>query len=147
MRKYVAACAVAAALISGAVVIQVKFKVQEKREEVQSLARQIEADARALRTLKAEWAYLTTPARLQRQSIDFLALMPTSPSQVATSVRQIPFRLNPDELVSPPSSILRPTVAKPEDKNTDKDRAAMINAVHYTLKLKSEVVVLEEQDD
>ena len=134
MRQYVGAFAIAAVLVSGAAVIQVKLNVQEQREELRSLARQIEADERAMRTLKAEWVYLTTPARLQRQSIDFLALMPTSPEQVIAGIDAIPYRIGSDGDIVPPESVIRPARQAPAAASPAKQRQAVLQSVHYTLR-------------
>jgi len=79
-------------MAAGAAVLQLKMAVQEKTEELRSIARQIHDDQDAIRVLEAEWAYLTTPRSLQDRSIQFLALMPPRAKQVLHDPVVIPFR-------------------------------------------------------
>lgn len=92
----------------GAALLHSKYTVQEKARELEALADQIHADRKAIRVLRAEWAYRTTPNKLQNQSMQYLALMPVVASQVITSVEDIPLRRNPLEPVVGTVGVLLP---------------------------------------
>jgi hypothetical protein len=112
MRRYITLLAAGVALLSGAAVLQLKYAVQEQSSKVKDIARQIHRDEEAIRVLRAEWAYKTTPSMLQDRSIKFLALMPPHSDQIVVSPKVIPFRLNVDEEVAPDPGVLRATAAK-----------------------------------
>ena len=92
MRKTVTSLAAVTAMAAGAAVLQLKMVVQEKTDEIRTIARQIHDDQEAIRILQAEWAYLTTPRLLQDRSIQFLALMPPRAKQILHDPAVIPFR-------------------------------------------------------
>lgn len=108
MRQYFTLFSICIALVSGLVVFQVKSTVQERRDDVEKLARQIEADQRAIKMLRTEWAYLTSPSRLQDQSMHFLAMGETSARQIIRDVQQVPYRVDLEAPVDAPESIVIP---------------------------------------
>lgn len=81
--------------ITGAVLLQTKYNVQEKARELRQVAAQIHRDREAMRVLEAEWAYKTSPSKLQEQSMEYLALMPVMPRQVITDLAVVPTRRDP----------------------------------------------------
>ncbi len=85
------------AIASVASALTLKYHVQSRAERAEALAHQIAADLEAIRVLKAEWAYLSSPQRVQERSVKFLALMPPTPSQILTSIEDIPFRIPSDQ--------------------------------------------------
>jgi hypothetical protein len=109
MRRYIPLLAAGVALLSGAAVLQLKYAVQEQSSQVKSIARQIHLDQEAIRVLKAEWSYKTTPSMLQDRSLRFLALMPPHSEQIIVSPGVIPFRLNVDDEVAPDPGVLLTT--------------------------------------
>lgn len=92
MRKFISTLAALTVMASGAAVLQLKVSVQEKKDEVKQLARQIHDDKAAIRILEAEWAFLTTPQALQERSVKFLALMPPKAKQVIHDPVVVPLR-------------------------------------------------------
>jgi len=70
-----------------------KYHVQLRSDRVEGLARQISEDLKAIRVLRAEWAYLSSPERVQRRAVRFLALMPPAAGQVLARIEDVPFRL------------------------------------------------------
>lgn len=107
-----------ATLVSGSLLLHTKYTVQEKARELEDLADQIHADRKAIRVLRAEWAYRTTPSKLQDQSLEYLALMPVLPTQVINSAAEIPFRRNPLDPVAGSVGVLLPNL---KAKNVSKD--------------------------
>ena len=61
---------------------QVKFKVQHLHREVAELQKQLEHEKDSIHVLKAEWAYLNKPERLQRLSSKFLELAEVKAEQI-----------------------------------------------------------------
>lgn len=92
MSRFFNVAVVLLALISGAALYQINHKVQQRLERLENLEARIEREADAIRVLRAEWAYLTDPARLQAESAAHLDLGPSLPDQVATTFAAVPFR-------------------------------------------------------
>lgn len=59
-------------------------QVQELGQRLHDVNASIDAEKQNLHVLKAEWVYLTNPARVEAVSRRHLALRPTAPQQVAT---------------------------------------------------------------
>jgi len=128
-------------MIMGAVLLQTKFTVQEKARELRALAAQIHKDREAIRVLEAEWAYRTTPNKLQEQSLEYLAMAPVSPRQVVMSVRDVPRRANPDEPVEGSVGVLLPHLGeldatKAATQRAAKNRTSALVPVLYSTRLK-----------
>ena len=120
MRNTITMLGVATAIAAGAGVLMLKLTVKEKEEHLQQLAQQIQDDQEAMRVMRAEWAYLTSPSKLQDKSVRFLALMPPSPKQVISDPAQIPLRPKGEEAEEDPG-VLLPTGfgVKKEAKKTE----------------------------
>ncbi len=71
---------------------QLKHAVEAKDQIVQQLHQNYLEDQRAIRVLKAEWAYLNSPIYLQELAGRHLRLRPTAPSQILRSPSVIPMR-------------------------------------------------------
>ncbi len=70
--RYFLALILLASCIFG--LFQVKFKVQNLDREMNELKQQLTHEKETIHVLKAEWAYLNQPERLQRLSEKFLDL-------------------------------------------------------------------------
>lgn len=68
--------------ISAFSLFQIKFKVQNLYREVAELKKQLEHEKNSIHVLKAEWAYLNQPERLQRFAEKFLNLSEVKPDQI-----------------------------------------------------------------
>ena len=68
----------------------VKHIVENLEEDLTALERSIDSDKDEVHVLRAEWAYLSRPERVQKLAGTYLDLEPASGSQIA-DVRAIPF--------------------------------------------------------
>lgn len=59
-------------------------RVQELDQQLRATNAAIDAEKQSLHVLKAEWVYLSNPARIEAAARRHLALRPTAPAQVAT---------------------------------------------------------------
>ena len=73
---------IALAVIAGYATIQFKYDVQALERELTQLDGKILRHQEAIHVLKAEWAYLNEPARLERLSRRYLDLSPVRGSQI-----------------------------------------------------------------
>ncbi len=62
---------------------QVKYRVRDVKSDVAALEAELAKEKESLHVLKAEWAYLNRPERLQQLSDRHLGLAPLSASQIA----------------------------------------------------------------
>lgn len=63
-----------AVLMTGIALINTGQRVQMMERQISANDRKIEAEKEAIRTLKAEWAYLNTPARLENLAVNAFGL-------------------------------------------------------------------------
>jgi len=134
-------------MVMGAVLLQTKYTVQEKARELRELAAQIHKDREAIRVLEAEWAYRTTPSKLQEQSLEYLAMAPVSPRQVVMSVKDVPRRADPDAPVEGSVGVLLPHLGDVDAVKADaarreaKERSSALMPVLYSTRLKKIVPI------
>jgi hypothetical protein len=81
--RYIAFVILLAASVFG--LFQVKFKVQTLHRELAELKQQLEREKNAIHVLKAEWAYLNQPERLNRLVVKFLDLSELKSEQIMLS--------------------------------------------------------------
>lgn len=94
---------IALAVIAGYATIQFKYEVQALERELTQLDTKILRHQEAIHVLKAEWAYLNEPARLERLSRSYLDLSPVRGSQIQ-DLASLPGRATGEaEPVLPPS--------------------------------------------
>ncbi len=70
------------AALVGFGLFHVKYKVQELEEELGRLNADIMREQEALHVLRAEWAFLNRPERLEDLNARFLHLGPLTPAQI-----------------------------------------------------------------
>lgn len=75
---------IAVSCVASGVLYQTSYKAQEQERELARLNRAILAEQDAIQVLRAEWAYLNDPARLERLSSEHLMLQPTKAAQIVT---------------------------------------------------------------
>lgn len=82
---------IALACTASGILYQTSYRVQEQEERLSRLNRQIVAEQEAIQVLKAEWAYLNDPDRLEKLAAEHLVLQPTKAEQIV-SLDQIPLK-------------------------------------------------------
>ncbi|QJE72269.1 hypothetical protein HHL28_03385 [Aerophototrophica crusticola] len=70
------------ACMASAILYQTSYEVQEQEEQLARLNRQIVAEQEAIQVLKAEWAYLNDPTRIERLVAEHMILQPTKSTQI-----------------------------------------------------------------
>lgn len=104
------------ALCLGAGLFQVKHEVQVLEEELAHLNRAILADQEAIHVLRAEWAYLNRPERLEALSRRYLEIAPLAAAQLIT-IDSLPLRL--DTMVAQASNPTAASGANQTDQGAD----------------------------
>lgn len=77
-------------LAAGGAMFLLKYQMQAEEERLAELKEAIVADMEAIHVLKAEWAYLNQPARLEDLGRRYLALDVAASSRIVT-ISEIPF--------------------------------------------------------
>ncbi len=92
-------------LVVGTGLFLVAYAVDERQAHLAKLHEDIRKTTETIHILKAEWAYLNDPSRLDQLSDDLLGLKPIRPDQF-TTIAALPDRLlpAPDRFPSSPSS-------------------------------------------
>lgn len=78
--------------LSGAVLLHVSQNVQRSEDRLAEIEASIDREREAIRVLRAEWAYLNRPDRLERLADDFLDLAPPDPENFTVEPAYLPER-------------------------------------------------------
>lgn len=81
-------------LVVAVALFVLKYEVQNLEDTLAERNADIDAHARAIQVLEAEWTFLNDPARLRRLGLEHLELAPIEPARII-SIDSIPF-LAPD---------------------------------------------------
>jgi hypothetical protein len=92
---------IGALILAASFVYKIKFDSTLQVERVAKLSGELRRERDAIATLRAEWAKLDTPGRIQGLASRHLALRPILPTQY-DSLDQLPER--PPVVVQPPST-------------------------------------------
>ena len=92
---------IAALILAASIVYKIKFDSTLQAERVAKVAGELRRERNAIATLRAEWAKLDTPGRVQGLADRHLTLRPILSTQF-DSLDRLPER--PPALVPPPSS-------------------------------------------
>jgi len=101
MIKVVAGFFVLMVMISAGTVYSLKETTERLEARKHQLSARILTDRAAIKVLRAEMAYLSQPARLQKLSRRFLALTPSRSYQMAESVNSIAGRQDAQQVSTP----------------------------------------------
>lgn len=76
------------------VLFSVKYQVHDLEDEHKRLLRELDDEQRALHVLRAEWATLNDPKRIEELAAQHLGMVPVQPAAVVTkdAVLDIPLR-------------------------------------------------------
>jgi len=112
MMRLINICVIAALVLAAADVYKIKFESTRQAQRLVNLRTEIRREHDAIATLRAEWAKLDTPARIQDLARRHLPLKPTEAQQI-DRLDNLPER--PPELVpmGEPDPI-GTVIAKPE---------------------------------
>lgn len=80
---------------AGAGLYFLKGAIEVRQQHLSQLKAEYLADQKALKVLKAEWAFLNSPEYLKDLSARYLALKPVSPGDVVLAAASIPQRAEP----------------------------------------------------
>jgi cell division protein FtsL len=84
MRLTLSAAVIVLAALMSYGLYNMKYEVLRLQSELSNLLKRNEADRDTLRVLRAEWAQLNRPERLERLAALYLDLAPISASQIST---------------------------------------------------------------
>ncbi len=73
--------------LSGAALLHTSQNVQHAEEVLAKMQRELAHEEEAMRVLRAEWAYLNRPERLERLAEEFLELVPPAPDKMPENMR------------------------------------------------------------
>jgi len=107
------------AAISGVILLNASQQVQEAQSRLDTYEKSIENEEEQIRMLRAEWASLNRPERLERLANEYLDLLPPAPDQMMD--RQMPTYVVDDsegdfEPVLQPVSVKSAPPPKPQVK-------------------------------
>jgi hypothetical protein len=80
---------------AGAGLYFLKSTIEDRQQHLAALKVDYVADQKALKVLKAEWAYLNSPEYLKELSARYLALKPLAPGEVVLAAAEIPRKSEP----------------------------------------------------
>ncbi|HZS85244.1 MAG TPA: hypothetical protein VFA50_20385 [Stellaceae bacterium] len=111
----------------GFAMFKMKYEVMGIEDELARVNRAIVADQDQIHVLKAEWSFLSQPARLAELSRRFLDLAPVATKQLGT-VESVPLRneANPAALAAAPAPL---RTASPPAPNGTKLATARLRTV------------------
>lgn len=102
---------IALASLASVILYQTSYEVQAQSERLAQVNRQIVAEQDAIQVLKAEWAYLNDPVRLERLVAQHLLMQPLQAAQIVT-LDAIPEKPTGEEGGMLLSSLATPTPAR-----------------------------------
>ena len=83
---------IAAVILIGYAMFQVKYEVLQQEQQLARLDHAILKDRESIRVLNAEWSYLSQPTRLDQLAKRYLALAPIGTAQLLSNLDALPMR-------------------------------------------------------
>ncbi|MGB4057893.1 MAG: hypothetical protein WBK77_07400 [Alphaproteobacteria bacterium] len=90
------------AALSGALLLHTSQNVHQAEVELDKVTEAANREKDSIRFLKAEWAYLNSPARLEALAQKYLGFEPASSAQIKTDGAEIPAKI-----ILPPEETLQ----------------------------------------
>lgn len=85
---------------SGAALMHISHSVQRLEKEVAANQKTIDQEQEAIRVLKAEWAYLNTPERLEKMAIHGLDMAVPETKKVISNIENMPLPNGQDKAIN-----------------------------------------------
>ncbi|MBB6249844.1 cell division protein FtsL [Nitrospirillum iridis] len=111
------------ATVASGILYHTSYRVQEEQEHLSSLNRQIQQERQSIQVLRAEWAYLNDPTRLERLATEHSTLRPTKAAQMV-ALAAIPDRPEAPAQAVPTPAPSTPTPAAPASQPATKPAPA-----------------------
>ena len=92
MIRYIIIAAAIAVPLAPLAVYPIKYDAKSLRGDIARLERDIQQEKINIDILKAEWAFLTQPKRLEKLAGKMLNLAPTQPETMRFHIQDLPFR-------------------------------------------------------
>ncbi|MCY4035327.1 MAG: hypothetical protein OXF24_07385 [Hyphomicrobiales bacterium] len=92
MIRYIIIAAVIVAPLAPLAVYPIKYDAKSLRSDIARLEQDIQQEKISIDILKAEWAFLTQPKRLEKLAGEVLNLAPTQPETMRFHIQDLPFR-------------------------------------------------------
>jgi cell division protein FtsL len=83
--------------LSGTVLLHTSQSVQHAEDRLMTLQSSVDREEEKTRLLKAEWASLNRPERLEKLAKEFLDLVPPQPEMLVKGAASIPDKPSPEE--------------------------------------------------
>jgi cell division protein FtsL len=112
------------ALVAGGVLFHTSYRVQSMGRELRTVNRQIVEQREAIHVLKAEWAFLNEPSRIERLARQHTEMKPMTPDQVGSALDAIPAKPAQAAPAEGPTGVRTPTApAAPRRPTTQQAQA------------------------
>ncbi|MDE1147354.1 MAG: hypothetical protein PW843_12165 [Azospirillaceae bacterium] len=121
------------ATVASGILYHTSYRVQEEQEHLTSLNRQIAQEQQSIQVLRAEWAYLNDPSRLERLTGEHTNLRPTKAEQMV-ALAAIPAK---PEAPAAPADPATPAPKAPSVESTYVASAAPARPQVQTVALKA----------
>ena len=116
----------ALACLASAILYHTSYQVQAEADRLASLRRQIGQQQQSIQVLKAEWAYLNDPKRIERLAAEHTALKPIKGTQIA-GFEALPARPG-QPLQAPATMLAQAPAAAPAASGAGKPAAVALAA-------------------
>lgn len=100
MMRFINILVIAALIVAASAVYKIKFDSTLQAEKIAKLHNELRKERNAIARLRAEWAKLDTPSRIQALADEYLKLRPVKPTQI-DNFNNLPPR--PPAVPPPPS--------------------------------------------
>jgi len=112
MKKSFGSVALLILVLAGSGLFNLKYMAEDKERELKALQNQVQDDQRAIRVLKAEWAYLNRPDNIQDLAVKYLGLKPIQPKHIYGGLKSLPWQVANGKIQAP---LVDYVLSQPED--------------------------------